>query len=528
MSNFSNIECKNWIPISNSIYKNFYRKYDSSAMSVLFKIISRIHNYKGKTYTKFPSLTDACTYFDISKKPLLRELELLQKADLIEYVYYRHSRLEIELKFERPHTDFTKLPVDLIREAQKIDLTTNAFSLYMFLIYKFSRPHEKEGSLALNLNYLGKVIQTTSRTAKSALQSLMGHGLINCVFAKFQTQDPCIITPLFLSSKNKQLEQNKTEKIQAPNNKHVENKPLTIKKASIAITIQEQNITKPKLSNNNTNEPQNKTLTDLKRVLKRHNHELSDAPLIIKFLTDTPVGLDKKPIKSIPAVWEKDIQSELKILHFRFSEWKHQQLKEENQQFLKEQATKEADLFSEILVSTNKENFSAPVIEIDRSKVKFNFENNTLIDSYNTMTKMNNFSNQMNKFSNCPSFFKNNLNNFSNNLINLNTRNINNHIKGAYAYIENINHQSFQKTNEQIAMVNSDCDSINFSTEELAAIKQYEQDKNSVRFLKVKDFTKRYLDIGVELLRVGKKINLENISLLYAEKNKASRGYKTA
>ncbi|MBF0363012.1 MAG: hypothetical protein HQK49_18475 [Oligoflexia bacterium] len=97
MSKNSNIECKNWIPISNSIYKNFYREHDSSAMSVLFKIIARIHNYKDKTYTKFSSLADACTYFDISKKPLLRELDKLQNANLIEYEYHRHGHIEIEV-----------------------------------------------------------------------------------------------------------------------------------------------------------------------------------------------------------------------------------------------------------------------------------------------------------------------------------------------------------------------------------------------------------------------------------------------
>ncbi|MBF0363711.1 MAG: hypothetical protein HQK49_22015 [Oligoflexia bacterium] len=393
--------------------------------------------------------------------------------------------------------------------------------------------------MSLNLNYLSKVIQTSSKTVRNSLQALIDNNLINCEFAKFQTHDPCIITLLFFSSRsnsstNLPIEKNIIENT-CVNATQLKNKVVNvnteIKTQNATVVIFENKITETATVTTTaslietSNKQQDNTLTDLERVLKRHNRDVSEAPLIINFLNDTSVGLDKKPIKSIPAMWEKDLQSNLKILQFRFVEWKYQQEKEENKQFFEKQESETNQLVG-------------LVTKIDVSSVKFDYNNSTASDikdnfnlnnkaqdsrveksSYdNSKDTTNTTTTELAYFSNQTTKNSNQMNKFSNNIRDFNIRNIKNHIRGANQLIQ-------FKNNNPLNTSFSDCDSFNFSTEELEAIKQYKRDRTSVRVIKTDDFIKRYLDIGVELLKAGKKINLDNISSLYAKKinSQASR-----
>ncbi|MBF0315125.1 MAG: hypothetical protein HQK52_17000 [Oligoflexia bacterium] len=470
MSKIEKAISKSWIPISNFIFKNFYYKYDSTTLSVLFQIMARIHNFKGKTYCEFATLSTACSYFTLSKRPLLRSLECLQNDGIVTYKHNARGPLEIELHIERPKQDFTKLPLHLIHVVQSAALTPNAFSLYMFLIFKFCWPPQKRKPLSLQLNYLAKVIKSSTRTVKNSLHLLMEHNLVLCEFAEFQTQDPCTITPcILLDQDQKRAEQG-----------HVATKQH---KEAVLPTDKAQS---------NTN-----TLSDLERVLKRHGRDISDAPLIIKFLGDTSVALDKKPIKSIPALWEKDLQSDLKIYNFRFAEWKHLQEKEESKRYFTEEAT------TVVEVAITKP--VAAVAQVDRSNVQFNagtdLRDNSNFTTHQVETTF--FSNKTSKISNFRPFFPAEASDFSNNQRDLNKR-LKNHIRGLTA----------------------DCDFLKkeYTQEEIQAIDQYKKDRESVRFLKTEDFIERYLSLGVELLRAGKRVNLDNINLAYSRQKQTQRG----
>lgn len=480
----------NWIPISNHIYQNFYNNYNSSTIAVLFKIIARIHNFKGKTYTKFANIIDTCFYFGLSKTPLIRELDILKSKNLIEYKYNRYGHVEIELKLERPSKDFTKVPINLINEAQKLKFTANSFSLYMYIIYKFCRPYEKKEQLSYYLKYFAKVIKTSTKTVKNSLKNLADSGFISCKFAKFQTNDQCIIKPLFLDCKTKPVI------IQSKLNSNV-SQPILIPVPSK--TTKTKVIVDNKI---NAISSKDKTLYDLKRVLKRHQRNQEDAPLIIKFINETG-GLNGQPIKSIPAAWEKDLQSKLKILNFRFVEWKHQQIKKEQTQYFEKEFAKENNA----------------AVKIDRSKVKFDINKNTENTINNADVKMNKFSNQMNKFSNQMSEFGPKMNKFSNNIRVRNVKDLNNHIKGEEPTYKPVQIQN----NIKSGILNNDCDSFNFSEEELEAITQYKKSTYSLRILKLEEFIKRYLPIGIELIKSGKELNIENIFMLYAEKLTSGR-----
>lgn len=417
---------------------------------VLFLIIARIHNYKDKSMASFESLPEACNYFNLSKRPLLRELDKLNETGLINFEYKKHSKIKIELRFERPNSNFTKLPASLIRDAKNLSLTASSFALLMFLLYKFSLPSQKNGPLSANLDYFGKVIHTTARTAKIALQSLVKHGFIECVFSKFQTRNPCIIKQLFMDN-NYSLNQAN----------YYETSQLTTGTEHIAF------YTAPDKKHQNPEQ----VLKDLVRVLKRHGRNAEDAPLIIKFLNQASVGLDKRPIKSIPAVWEKDLQSKLKILQFRFSEWKHEEEKKENKLFFEHQSHLAIDLASNSASHSISHSDSHSVSHSHQKQELKNDQNKNQYKNRNKnqILKLKDFSSNQKAFKvTFPTKISQNSSNFSNYIRNyLNTEEINNHLRGKKTvnftknfsdnrnfYFDGLNSKILYKT-ENLANINS-------------------------------------------------------------------------